>query len=97
MKKLLLIIVLGLLLSGNAYSEDLTDTNIIFEAIYKIKNGQKFNGKTGYVMRNKNEKNYSKFPIILPKNSVPIISDYRSWWGASNTPAKRKRRLIPLS
>ena len=34
MKKLLVIIVLGLLLSGNAYAEDLTDTNIIFEAIY---------------------------------------------------------------
>jgi len=90
MKKFLGIIALSLLLSGNAYSDDLTDPKIIFEAIYKIKNGQKFNGKTGYVMRKNNEKNHSKFPIILPENSIPIISDYKSWWGASSIPGKRK-------
>jgi len=90
MKKILGILVLGLLLSGNAYSDDLTDPKIIFEAIYKTKNGQKFNGKTGYVMRKDNEKNHSKFTIILPENSAPIISDYKSWWGASSIPAKRK-------
>ena len=34
-----------------------------------------YKGKTGFVMRRNNEKNFSKFPIILPKNSAPIVSD----------------------
>ena len=92
MKKIFRILIMGLLISGNAYSDDLTDANIIFEAIHEIKNGLKYKGKTGYVMRKDNEKNYSKFPIVLPENSVPIISDYKSKWGASSIPLKRKDR-----
>ena len=92
MKKILVILFLFFLCPKLVYSNDITDANEIFEAIHKIKNGLKYKGKTGYVMRKDNEKNYSKFPIVLPENSVPIISDYKSKWGASSIPLKRKDR-----
>lgn len=44
-------------------------------------------------MRKDNEKNFSKFPIILPKNSAPIVSDYKSRWGASMSATKRDTKL----
>jgi murein DD-endopeptidase MepM/ murein hydrolase activator NlpD len=43
-------------------------------------------------MRKNNEKNFSKFPIILPKNSAPIVSDYKSKWGASMSASKRDKK-----
>tara|TARA_B110000285_G_C14999541_1_gene550708 strand:+ start:222 stop:944 length:723 start_codon:yes stop_codon:yes gene_type:complete len=92
MKKLLAIIVLSLLWPVSGYSNDITDANEIFKALHEIKSGRTYNGKTGYVMRKNNEKNYSKFPIILPKNSAPIVSDYRSKWGASMSATKRDKR-----
>ena len=38
-------------------------------------------GNTGFVLRYHNEKSPSKYEIILPKNSPPIISDYHSRYG----------------
>ena len=73
MKKLLIIILLGLFSSVSGNTNDLTDANEIFKALHEIKSLGTYKGKTGQVMRKDNEKNFSKFPIILPKNSAPII------------------------
>ena len=71
MKKLLGIMVLGLLLSGIAYAKNNITKADFQNRIIK-------NGKTGFVLRYHKEKSPSKFEIILPKNSPPIISDYYS-------------------
>ena len=92
MKKLLTIIVLGLFSSVSGNANDLTDANEIFKALHEIKSKGFYKGKTGYVMRKNNEKNFSKFPIILPKNSAPIVSDYKSKWGASMSASKRDKK-----
>ena len=89
MKKFLAIIVLSLFSSVSVNANDLTDANEIFKALHEIKSVGAYKGKTGYVMRKDNEKNFSKFPITLPKNSAPIVSDYKSIWGASMSPSKR--------
>ena len=44
--------------------------------------------------RKNSEKNYSKFPIKLPVNSAPIVSDYKSKWGAGSSPGKRKKKHL---
>ena len=65
---------LGLLLSGIAYAKnDITKADFQNRIIK--------NGKTGFVLRYHKEKSPSKFEIILPKNSPPIISDYYSKYG----------------
>ena len=74
MKKLLGILVLGLLLSGNGYAKkNITKPDFQNRIIE--------NGKTGFVLRYHGEKSPSKFEITLPKNSPPIISDYHSRYG----------------
>jgi murein DD-endopeptidase MepM/ murein hydrolase activator NlpD len=92
MKKLLSIIFLTFFWSSTSYTSDLTDPNEIFKALHEIKSKGIYKGKTGFVMRRNNEKNFSKFPIILPKNSAPIVSDYKSMWGASMSPSKRTKK-----
>ena len=94
MKKLLLIILLTFFLTITSNASDLTDPNEIFEAIYEIKTKGSYKGKTGYIIRKNNEKNYSKFPIKLPDNSAPIVSDYKSMWAAGSSPGKRKKRHL---
>lgn len=89
MNKILIIIFLNFFWSTTSYASDLTDPNEIFKALHEIKTKGTYKGKTGFVMRKNNEKNFSKFPIILPKNSAPIVSDYKSIWGASMSPSKR--------
>jgi murein DD-endopeptidase MepM/ murein hydrolase activator NlpD len=91
-KKFLAIIVMGLFSSVSGSANDLTDANEIFKALHEIKSKGFYKGKTGYVMRKNNEKNFSKFPIILPKNSAPIVSDYKSKWGASMSASKRDKK-----
>lgn len=92
MKKLLAILVLSLFSSVSGNASDLTDANEIFKALHEIKSKGSYKSKTGYVMRKDNEKNFSKFPIILPKNSAPIVSDYKSMWGASMIATKRDKK-----
>ena len=74
MKKLLGIVVLGLLLSGNGYAKKNITNHDFQNRIIE-------NGKTGFVLRYHGEKSPSKFEITLPKNSPPIISDYHSRYG----------------
>ena len=88
MNKILLIIFLTLFWSITNYASDLTEPNEIFEAIHEIKTKGSYKGKTGYIMRKNNEKNYSKFPIKLPDNSAPIVSDYKSKWGSCSSDGK---------
>ena len=92
MKKLLIFILLGLFSSISGNANDLTDANEIFKALHEIKSTGAYKGKTGYVMRKDKEKNFSRFPIILPKNSAPIVSDYKSKWGASMSVSKRDKK-----
>ncbi|MDA8772898.1 M23 family metallopeptidase, partial [Candidatus Pelagibacter bacterium] len=92
MKKITLIVALICLLPVISNSSDLTDPNEIFKALHEIKSKGTYKEKTGFVMRRNNEKNFSKFPIILPNNSAPIISDYKSMWGASMSPSKRDEK-----
>ena len=74
MKKFLMNAFLTLLLIGQAHAkQNISKTdfeNLIIQ-----------NGKTGFVLRYHQEKSPSKFEIILPKNSPPIISDYHSKYG----------------
>jgi|TARA_B100001059_G_scaffold218894_1_gene239492 murein DD-endopeptidase MepM/ murein hydrolase activator NlpD len=88
-KNFLTIIFIILLFPPSSNGNDLTDADEIYKALHEIKSGRTYKGKTGYVMRKDNEKNFSKFPIILPKNSAPIVSDYKSRWGASMSATKR--------
>ena len=92
MKKLLLIISSIFFWAITGSASDLTDPDEIFKALHEIKSKGIYKGKTGFVMRRNNEKNFSKFPIILPKNSAPIVSDYKSMWGASMSPSKRDKK-----
>ena len=92
MKKILLIIFLTFFWPITSHASDLTEPNEIFAAIHEIKTKGSYKGKTGYIMRKNNEKNYSKFPIKLPDNSAPIVSDYKSKWGAGSSPGKRKKK-----
>ena len=86
MKKLLGILVLGLLLISNIAE---AKSNISKKKFYsKIEE----NGNTGFVLRYHNEKSPSGYEIIMPKNSPPIISDYHSRYGvlggSRNNPKK---------
>ena len=83
MKKLLAIIVLGLLWCDMTFANVLTEHSEIYKAMKEIKSERTYKGITGYIIRPEEEKNPSKFPIILPKNSAPIISDYKSIFGAN--------------
>ena len=74
MIKILGMMALGLLLSGNAYTKNNITKTDFQNRIIK-------NGKTGFILRYHKEKSPSKFEIILPKNSPPIISDYHSKYG----------------
>ena len=76
MKKLLWIVVLGLLLILNIAE---AKSNISKKKFYsKIEE----NGNTGFVLRYHNEKSPSGYEIVMPKNSPPIISDFKSVYGA---------------
>ena len=83
MKKILAILVLGLLWCDVTLANVLTVHSEIYKAMKEIKSGRTYKGITGYIIRPEDEKNPSKFPIILPKNSAPIISDYKSIFGAN--------------
>ena len=84
MKKLLGLIVLGLLLSVKVlYAAAFCDTskgpcNIRMGDFYKL---IKEKGNTGFVLRYHNEKSPSGYEIEIPKNSPPIISDFKSGYG----------------
>ena len=76
MKKLLGIVVLGLLVISNIAE---AKSNISKKKFYsKIEE----NGNTGFVLRYHNEKSPSGYEIVMPKNSPPIISDFKSVYGA---------------
>jgi len=83
---------MGLFSSVSGNANDLTDANEIFKVLHEIKSKGFYKGKTGYVMRKNNEKKFSKFPIILSKNSAPIVSDYKSKWEASMSASKRDKK-----
>ena len=83
MKRILGIIVVSLLLGGNAYAAAFCDTskgpcNIRMGDFYKL---IKEKGNTGFVLRYHNEKSPSGYEIEIPKNSPPIISDFKSGYG----------------
>ena len=90
MKFFLGIIVLGFLWCNITVATILTDSNEIFKTKINIRQGKAYNGKTGYIFQWDKEKYPSKFPIILPENSPPIISDYDSQWGANDGKRKQK-------
>ena len=78
MKKLLGVIVLGLLLNTNIIHSEITslhNKSDLFKMIDDEVTGVKLNWGP--------EKKPSKFELILPKNSPILISDYHSIWGAS--------------
>jgi len=75
MKKLLGILVLSLLLIPNIAE---AKSNISKKKFYfKIEE----NGNTGFVLRYHNEKSPSGYEIKIPKNSPPIIADFKSAYG----------------
>ena len=85
MKKFLMTAFLTLLLIGQAHAkQNISKTdfeNLIIQ-----------NGKTGFVLRYHQEKSPSKFEIILPKNSPPIISDYHSRYGVLGGSRSRPKK-----
>ena len=74
MKKILFLLTLSILICTNSYAKK----NIKKELFYSI---IKEKGYTGFVLRYHNEKNPNEFEVVLPPNSPPIISDYRSRYG----------------
>ena len=74
MKKFLYILFLSLLLCNNGLAKKNISRSKFFNTIEE-------KGNTGFVLRYHNEKSPSKYEIILPKNSPPIISDYHSRYG----------------
>jgi len=74
MKKLLYILALSLLVCSNGFAKKNISESKFYSLIEK-------NGNTGFVLRYHNEKSPSKYEIVLPKNSPPIISDYHSKYG----------------
>ena len=74
MKKFLYILFLSLLLCNNGLAKKDISRSKFFNIIEE-------KGNTGFVLRYHNEKSPSKYEIILPKNSPPIISDYHSRYG----------------
>ena len=74
MKKLSIILILSLLWCNVSFAKK----NITKSDFY---NRIEEKGKMGFVLRYHKEKSPSKFEIILPKNSPPIISDYHSKYG----------------
>ena len=74
MKKFSIILVLSLLWCNVSFAKK----NITKSDFY---NRIEEKGKMGFVLRYHKEKSPSKFEIILPKNSPPIISDYHSKYG----------------
>tara|TARA_B100001093_G_C26701988_1_gene959515 strand:+ start:66 stop:1181 length:1116 start_codon:yes stop_codon:yes gene_type:complete len=51
------------------------------ETIKSFKKRLKKNGNTGFVLRWHDEKPSYEFQLVIPKNSPPIISDYKSIYG----------------
>jgi len=78
-------VVLGLILSRNAYAKKNITKQDFQNRITK-------NGKTGFVLRYHWEKSPSKFEIILPRNSPHIISDYHSRYGVLGGSRRNSRR-----
>jgi len=74
MKKLFVILVLGLLLCNVSFAKK----NITKSDFY---NRIEEKGNTGFVLRYHNEKSPSGYEIVMPKNSPPIISDHHSRYG----------------
>ena len=74
MKKLLGILVLGLLFCNNGLAKE----NVTKSEFYSLIEN---NGNTGFVLRYHDEKSPSGYDIIMPKNSPPIISDFKSKYG----------------
>ncbi len=74
MKKILYILVFSLLFCNNGIAKKNISRSKFFNIIEE-------KGNTGFVLRYHNEKSPSKYEIILPKNSPPIISDYHSRYG----------------
>jgi len=74
MKKLLGIVVLGLLCCNVGFAK----SNISKSKFYSL---IEENGNTGFVLRYHNEKSPSGYEIVMPKNATPIISDFKSKYG----------------
>ena len=74
MKKLLYILALSLLACSNGFAKKNISESKFYSLIEKNEN-------TGFVLRYHNEKSPSKYEIVLPENSPPIISDYHSRYG----------------
>ena len=75
MKKFFYILALSLLVCNNGFAgkRDISESKF-YSLIEK-------NGNTGFVLRYHNEKSPSKYEIVLPENSPPIISDHHSRYG----------------
>ena len=75
MKIFLYILTLSLLVCNNGFAgkRDISESKF-YSLIEK-------NGNIGFVLRYHNEKSPSKYEIVLPENSPPIISDYHSRYG----------------
>ena len=74
MKKLFLILILGLLLSNTSFAKrDITKSDFYNRIEEK--------GNMGFVLRYHNEKSPSGYEIVMPKNAPPIISDFKSKYG----------------
>ena len=74
MKKFIGILVLVLLFCNNGLAKNNIKKSEFYLLIEK-------NGNTGFVLRYHNEKSPSGYEIKLPKNSPPIIADFKSAYG----------------
>ena len=85
MKKILFLLTLSILICTNSFAKK----NIKKELFYSI---IKEKGDTGFVLRYHNEKNPNNFEVVLPPNSPPIISDYRSRYGVLGGSRSKPRK-----
>ena len=90
MKNFNWILIISFLCCNIASATVLTDKKEINNAKIRLLYGMPYKGKTGYIFQWGKEKYPSKFPIILPENSPPITSDYKSQWGANDGKRKKK-------
>ena len=74
MKKLFVILVLGLLLCNVSLAKKNITKSDFYNRIEEKVN-------MGFVLRYHNEKSPSGYEIVIPKNSPPIISDHHSRYG----------------
>ena len=79
MKKLLGILVLGLLLSGNAYSEDF---------VYNCKFKTSYKNDTGKKLKSTNDK-YTNEPLSTKKQNTSIIEMHKTKQSKNKTKSRQ--------